>query len=580
MQILRVVKKFRQILNRRQKVKIVELVILMVIGGFLEMCSVSLILPFMETVLEPDKIMSQKIVIELCGMLGIRHYRTFLVFLALLLASIYIIKNVFLIIEFNIQNRFIYSNQFEIQKRLLHNYVQRPYEYFLDANMGEILRVINTDTRYTFILLANMIQFFTELIVSFALVITVFVITPLVTVIMSIMILILLLLIMAVVRPIMRKNSIRSQKKEAIMNRWLMQSIYGIKEIKVTKKENYFEEEFCKNGLEFQKMNCQNITLSIVPRYLIEAVSMSSFLLVIAFILYKGALLEDIIPILSVVAMAAIRLLPSANRISQCMGSMAQNEPYLDKMIENLKEVHNYTGFENNDTNTVQIGRLDKAFGLNDIQYKYPTGEKNVLEKATLEIKKGETVGIVGSSGSGKTTTIDLLLGLLRPQDGCVVVDGTDISLDKEGWLSQIGYIPQSIFMLDGSIRENVAFGVPVGEVDEKAVVEAIRDAALLEFVESLPEGLDTKIGERGVRLSGGQRQRIGIARALYTNPSILFLDEATSALDNETEAEIMDAINKLHGNKTIVIIAHRLSTIEGCDHVFRVENKGIYLER
>lgn len=189
-------------------------------------------------------------------------------------------------------------------------------------------------------------------------------------------------------------------------------------------------------------------------------------------------------------------------------------------------------------------------------------------------------MGVVGASGAGKTTAVDILLGLLKPQKGKVLIDGTDISLDMDGWLSEIGYIPQFIFMLDGDIRENVAFGVPEGEIDDDKVWEALEEAALAEFVKSLPDGLNTQIGERGLRLSGGQRQRIGIARALYSDPSILFFDEATSALDNETEAAIMDSINHLHGTKTMVIIAHRLTTIEGCDIVYRVEDGKIRRER
>ena len=222
----------------------------------------------------------------------------------------------------------------------------------------------------------------------------------------------------------------------------------------------------------------------------------------------------------------------------------------------------------------------NQSVELSDITYSYPNAEHPVLEHANMVIPVGKSVGIVGSSGSGKTTAIDILLGLLSPQEGHVLVDGVDIQQDYSGWLSHLGYIPQMIFMLDDTIRANVAFGIPKENVAEEQVWRALEEAQLKDFVESLPEGLDTTIGERGVRLSGGQRQRIGIARVLYTDPELLIFDEATSALDNETEAAIMESINALHGKKTLVIIAHRLTTIEECDMVYRVENGDIVRER
>ncbi len=248
-------------------------------------------------------------------------------------------------------------------------------------------------------------------------------------------------------------------------------------------------------------------------------------------------------------------------------------------MIENLKEIESYA-LPQEEGKEDAIQGFGKVLALSGIRYRYPKGETDVLSDASMTVKKGQSVGIVGPSGAGKTTAVDIMLGLLRPQDGKVLIDGTDIRLDMDGWLSEIGYIPQQIFMLDADIRENVAFGVPADEIDDERVWKALKDAAMDDYVRSLPDQLQTQLGERGVRLSGGQRQRIGIARALYTDPSVLFFDEATSALDNETEAAIMDSINHLHGEKTMIIIAHRLSTIEGCDHVFRVEEKKIRRER
>ena len=224
--------------------------------------------------------------------------------------------------------------------------------------------------------------------------------------------------------------------------------------------------------------------------------------------------------------------------------------------------------------------KLDHQIELDHISFHYPDSDKNIFEDAHMIVPKGKSVGIIGTSGAGKSTIVDILLGLLHAQTGMITCDGVDIFKNYESWLAQIGYIPQSIYLIDESIRDNIAFGIDADKIDEKRIWEVLEEAQLKEFVEELPEGLDTTIGDRGVRLSGGQRQRIGIARALYNDPEILVFDEATSALDNDTEAAVMEAVNSFHGRKTMIIIAHRLNTIEKCDMVYRVEGKGVVRER
>ena len=390
--------------------------------------------------------------------------------------------------------------------------------------------------------------------------------------------------IQLVIRPILAKQGVKNRKAYASMQQWLLQSIQGIKEVKIGYKEDFFEDNYGKSGDTYVRTVYKNATLGVVPRFMIEAVSMAAFFIVVAVLLYTGAELESIVPMLSVVAMAAIRLLPSANRISKAMANMAFQEAALDKLINNLAEVESYEsgigeGESANET-TITIGALSDNVVLDHISYRYPAGDKDVLSNANMVIHKGESIGIVGTTGAGKTTAVDVLLGLLIPKGGQVLVDGTDIRLDINNWLKQIGYIPQTIFMLDGTIRDNVAFGIDRREIDDEKVIRALKDAAIYDFVQELSDGIFTEIGERGIRLSGGQRQRIGIARALYDDPAILVFDEATSALDNETESAIMDSINSLHGKNTMVIIAHRLTTIEHCDHIYRVGDGVITREK
>lgn len=577
MQLIRVIKKFRDILSQHQKKRVGQLVVLMVLGGIVETISVALMLPFMNIVMYPDDIMKNKYVGMLCDLLGIQSSRTFLVFLAIMLAIIYLFKNAFLIFEHNIQYRFVYGNMFQLQERMLSNFIHRPYEYFLQANSGEIMKVITTDVPVAFGILATLLQLFTEIVVSGMLIATVFIIEPGITLLVAIVLLVLMVGINCLIRPILKSSGQKTQDASAGMYKWLLQSIQGIKELKVMVKEKFFEKNYNFYGMAYIQSLRKNYTVSVIPRFLIEAVCMSTIFILLAVLVYRGGSLEGIIPTLSVIALAAMRLLPSVNRISTHFAAISYGEPMLDKLIENLSD----SGGKKNaslpmdayreEAGIKKIRGFQQSIELSDITYSYPGTEKKILENARLTIKKGQSVGIVGTSGAGKTTVVDVMLGLLDLQGGTILLDGVNIQEDIRGFLKQVGYIPQVIFMLDDSIRANVAFGEE--QISDEEVWRSLKEASLYDFVKELPDGLDTLIGERGVRISGGQRQRLGIARALYHNPEILIFDEATSALDNETERTIMKSINHLKGQKTMIIIAHRLTTIENCDVVYQVVN-------
>ena len=333
-----------------------------------------------------------------------------------------------------------------------------------------------------------------------------------------------------------------------------------------------------------------NTLLQNIPRLLIEMTSIVSMLLALLVAVFMGTEVSKLIPTIAAFGMAAMKLMPSANRISGALNQVAYYEPSLDKLLLSLQltEVNTVKEgiageFEDDGDLGIKAEKsftLEQAVELCHISYHYPGADEPVLYDANMQIPIGKSVGIVGASGTGKTTAVDIILGLLRPQAGEVLIDGIPIKEHYKEWLSHIGYIPQMIFMLDDTIRANVAFGIAEGAVDENQVWKVLEEAQLADFVKGLPKGLDTEIGERGIRLSGGQRQRIGIARALYSNPELLFFDEATSALDTETEAAIMESINRLQGSKTLVIIAHRLATIAECDIVYRVGNGKIIREK
>lgn len=599
---IRIIKKFAIILNKQQKVRVIIIGIMMVIGAFLETLGVGLILPLVSAITTPNIIETNKYAKMVCEVFDLHATRTFIIVVIAALIFVYIFKNLYLFFEYYVQYRFICNNRFAVQYRLMEVYLHRPYEYFLNAESGEIVRVVTSDTQNTFNLLSTVLSFFTEAVVSTALIITIIVADPFMAFLLAAVLGGMMLLIGRLIKPVLKRAGVKYQQNSAKTNKWLLQAISGIKEVKVAEKEEYFLEQFSKYGKRAIDSEKKNSVLGTVPRLAIEAFGISAMLAVIAILMWKGREVDTMWPQLSAFAMAAVRLMPSVNRMSAALNSMSYQEPALDKMLEHLSvaqrwEQESETATNNMVSATDAVNQpvaaamvlddrsagdmaLEDRIELSDITYSYPNAEHPVLEHANMVIPIGKSVGIVGASGSGKTTAIDILLGLLPPQAGQVLVDGVDIREDYDGWLEHLGYIPQMIFMLDDTIRANVAFGVPAKNVDDTQVWKALEEAQLKEFVQSLPDGLDTTIGERGVRLSGGQRQRIGIARALYTDPELLIFDEATSALDNETEAAIMESINALHGRKTLVIIAHRLTTIEECDMVYRVENGKIVKER
>ena len=316
----------------------------------------------------------------------------------------------------------------------------------------------------------------------------------------------------------------------------------------------------------------------MIPKPVMETISISGLLLIVCVKVALGTEALSFIPTISVFAVAAFRMLPSANRIAEYLSRIMFSKAAIDAIYHDLKEIDRLMESMKTIKDTEKI-LFQKEIRVDNITFSYPNTEKHVFSHASLTIPKNKSVAFIGPSGQGKTTLADIILGLLEPQEGSVLVDGTDIRRGMHAWNKKLGYIPQTISLLDASIRDNILFGIEKEKVNEERLQEAIKEAQLKEFIDTLEEGLDTVIGEGGVRLSGGQRQRIGIARALYHNPEVLVLDEATSALDNDTEAAVMEAIDYLAGSKTLIIIAHRLSTIQNCDLVYKIEEGAVSLQ-
>lgn len=569
-----ILKKFNHLFDPVQRKKLVILFFLMLFGAFLEVLGVSLMLPLMSAIMETDIIETNEMVGQICGFLGIQEHKSLVLICIGALIGVFVCKDIFLIFQYYVQARFVCNSRFKVQRRLLHAFIQRPYEYYLNAESGEIIRVMNTDIHQTFHLLTAILTFMTESIISLALIISVFIMEPKMMLMIGASVGVTVIVIYKVVKPILRREGLSFQQNTARTNKWMLQAISGIKEVKVAHKEEFFEKNYNESGEKVVRAEQWNSVLNQTPRLLIEMVCVCSTLTFMALQIWMGQDIQTMIPSFGAFVMAAVKLLPSANRIVGAFNSIAYQEPSLNKTLENIEAVKSEEYLKTRAFEDTKEGTLtaNDKICLKDISFCYPESQTKVLDNATMVIPVGKSVGIVGSSGAGKTTAVDIMLGLLKVQEGQILADGKNVMEQYPKWLSMIGYIPQSIFMLDDTIRANIAFGVSPEELNEDQVWHVLEEAQLADFVRGLPDGLDTTIGERGVRLSGGQRQRIGIARALYPDPDLLIFDEATSALDNETEAAIMESINSLHGKKTMVIIAHRLQTIENCDIVYRVQ--------
>lgn len=582
---LKILKKMNLLLDRRQKRTMIVLIVMMLVGGVLESLGISMLVPIVTVVLDPLEIRKSEILSALYEGLGMESSAQFAVFLLLAFVVMTVVKNIYLFFQQKLQLKFVYTNQFATSRRMMINFMKRPYEYYLNADTSVIQRNITSDVNNMYGLILSCLQLFSECIVFVCLVVALFLFSDAMMIMaLAVLMVLLLLVIKKVLKPIMIRAGQENQEFYSGLYKWIEQSVMGIKEIKIGCKENYFINEYAKCGNGYvnavQKYNLFNAT----PRLLIETVCITGMVGYFVLTIGQGTELAELLPQLTALAAAAMRLLPSANRINNYQTSISYFEPFFMGVSDNLQEeIH-----DGKMTYDVEVYRkkqeieklpLKENIRLEDITYKYPNTEKLIFDHAEMEIPIGASVGIVGVTGSGKTTIVDVLLGLLQMESGRILADGVDVSGHYEAWLKNIGYIPQTIFMIDDSIRKNVAFGVPEEEIDEEKVWRALEEAALDDFVRSLPEGLNTGIGERGIRISGGQRQRISIARALYEDPEVLVLDEATSALDNDTEAAIMDSINRLHGKKTLVIIAHRLQTIEKCDMVYRVADGRISRE-
>ena len=566
--------KLLSILSKRQKRNVVGIGFMILIGAILETLGVSLIVPLAQAIMDADTLAQNEYVIRIREMFHLEDMNQFMVLLLFVVVAVYIVKNLYLLVMNYVQAKFVNNNQFLSVNYMLEEYLNRPYEFYLNADIPTVFRTVDSDVPKMFTVLMEFIQLATEVVVSIFLCMVLVIVDPIMTGAIALILVVMTLTIVKIVKPKLNKMGLENQAIQARMGKWRNQSIFGIKDVKVLHKEKFFVDNFASHSTKAAALNSRYVVFNNAPRLLIETVCIGGLLSYMAIAIILGQDISELATQIMAFAVAAVRLMPSVNRINTHLTNIAYFAPSVDYVYANVdfrdyKEERRFGSSRIEEKEPIVV---KDSICLNKIDYAYPNTDKLILEQADMEIPIGKSVGIIGPSGAGKTTAVDIILGLLDVQGGTITCGGQNVMDNYASWLSHIGYIPQTIYLTDDPIRDNIAFGINRDEIDDKRIWEVLEEAQLKEFVESLPEGLDTSVGERGVRISGGQRQRLGIARALYHNPEILVFDEATSALDTETETAIMEAIDSFHGKKTLIIIAHRLRTIENCDMIFRVE--------
>ena len=581
-------KKLLFLVGRRGRIKFSILLAAMFINAILEMAGVAAIPVFIIIISKPDMILQYQWAAPIVGLLNITTSHGMFIWGAIFLICLFVVKNLFLSLLIYAKTKIIYNEQVRLGHRLFNAYMTSRYPFFLNRNSAELLRNVNNETALIISgVMLPLLRIFLDGFVLVMIVILLLAAEPVIS-----------LMAFAVLGSLsfffMRMTSKKSKAygREAlqhrrVMNEIVLEGISGIKDIIVLGREKSFVRRYDFSAVRTAVTLRYLQMVSQLPKPFMETVAVAGMLLIACLMLFL--LKRDVaalLPVLTLFAVATLRMLPVLRTVVSAYSDIRYNVYAIDPVYNDLKLL------EKTANEKIKKGKeavpnpysFTAQISFQNVSYRYPQGNVWALRDIYLGIPKGSVIGLVGPSGAGKTTLVDILLGLLEPQEGRVLVDGQNIFADVRRWQANLGYIPQFIHLSDDTIRRNIAFGLPDDEINETQVLQALRAAQLEALIDELPKGLDTAVGERGMRLSGGERQRIGIARALYNNPQVLIMDEATSALDNITERNVISALEKLRGDRTIIIIAHRLTSVMNCDILYYMENgriadKGTYME-
>ena len=580
-------KQLNYILDKSQKKRALWLLVVIILGSGFELLGVTAILPFVEAAVSPEKILQNKYMLKIAPVFGITNANTLLLFMGLALIIVYVVKNVFMLYVNFVQYDFSTGVQKELSVKMLHSYMTRPYTFFLNSNTAEVLRGCSSDIASIY----NVIDYLSVILAQILMVLMIGIYLIYTDPIIAVSVLALMMIVLSSMvlffKPTIKKAGIKNQQLQQTKNQILVQIVNGIKEIFVMQRREIFLKAYDDASEQNRKVQRTYGVLSTSPDRIVEGICVSGIIGIVCIRLVNDSTsMIEFIPKLAAFAMAAFKLLPSIGKIANRMTGIIYSRPGVISVYNNMVEANRYeeqmkqyVSGRSTDAELSEDLTFHNRLFINHVSWQYENQKRPVLTDVQLAIHKGEAVAFIGSSGAGKTTLSDIVLGLLQPNKGTVEMDGIDVYTIPMQWAHIVGYVPQSIFLMDDTVRNNIAFGLPADMIDDKYIWDALEKAQLKDFIQNLPGGLDTIVGERGVKFSGGQRQRIAIARALYNKPQILILDEATAALDNETETAVMESIDALQGHITMIIVAHRLTTIRNCDKIYEIKD-GIAVER
>ncbi|MCC5908768.1 MAG: ABC transporter ATP-binding protein [Balneolaceae bacterium] len=580
------IKKVYALLPKSDKFKFLILFFLMIIASLVELLGVGIIPAFIITIADSDLVFETPYIGNLLLSLGIDTRESLITFSAILLVTIYLLKNVFLVCFQYFKVKFIKGRLVLLQNRLFKAYLTAPYEYYIRQNSSVLLRNVTGEVNKIITgTLLPLIDVTLKLMMATFLIGSLLYLEPFITLITIVVMLGGGMFFLKLTREKITEAGKIDRRARAEKNKVVLQGIGAFKDTRVLGREKMFLDQYDKYAYQSVNANIYKSLVGSLPRPIIEMLLIIGILSITLIMVWEGRPFSVIIPLLTLFGMAGIKLMPIFSSVIKESNSLRYNAASVHVVYEDLKHLEKkFIDYREELLEEPNRLKLNKKIELKNVIFEYPNSEEHAVNGVSLSIPKGSAIAFVGPSGAGKTTIVDIILGLLSPKSGSVEVDGTNIQDNLKGWMMNIGYIPQSIYLLDDRISRNIALGIPDEQIDMEKLEAALEAAQLKEVVEKLPKGLNTKIGERGIRLSGGQQQRIGIARALYNNPQVLIMDEATSALDNITEKVVIEAIERLRGDRTIIMIAHRLTTVQNCDVIYmmqegRVVGKGNYEE-
>lgn len=584
-QLKNIYSKFHYILTRKERRGCIIVFIFLCIGSLFEMIGVTAIVPLVQVILMPENLLDNPGYSFVWRFFHVNDSSDLVILISAGTILIYLFKNLYMTFLSFFKNRFYRKVEREISMRLMDSYLRRDYVFHINTNSATLLRSVVYDITGVTSTLTSIFTITMECISALLIVVVLFVTDYIMA--MTLMCSALAALAVSILgfRKTMRREGQNAIKYAQLSLKAVNEAFNGIKDVMVTRRQSFFAEKFDQAIKKKNKANATKNFAAECPAYVIEGTCVCAIILMLCVQSLTGQNDTEFVSHIAAFAMAAFRILPSVGKITNNYNTIVYYRAMLDEVYMNICEAKEYSeerlytpdqaecymGSEAGKCDSNGKRKFIGELTLENVSWRYPGAEEAVVESLNMTIRKGRAIGFIGESGAGKTTLADMILGLLPTQAGAIKVDGVDIKDIPGDWSRIIGYVPQTVYLTDDTIRNNVAFGIPAERIDDEKIWKALEQAQLKKFVQGLSEGLDTIVGEKGIRFSGGQRQRVAIARALYCDPDILVLDEATSALDNQTESAVMEAIESLQGVKTLIIVAHRLTTIQSCDEVYEI---------